>query len=226
MSAPWQAAVVPSAPLLVPALAGGSAPLDEQLRAAARAAVSGLLTGPGPLVVVGDAPVTGPVQGGWDWRGFGLPARDPSRPRLPLALALGDWLLDDAGAGGDRRLVGVGADRDAGACRRLGAELGASGPVRLLVVADGTATRTEKAPGYFDPRAEAFDARLVAGLATGDPDVLAELDPALATALLCSGRAGLQVLAGAVGSRAVTADLLWSGAPYGVAYAVARWSVA
>ena len=47
-----------------------------------------------------------------------------------------------------------------------------------VVVADGTAKRTEKAPGHFDPRAESFDDSVDAALRNGDPDGLLALDEA------------------------------------------------
>jgi aromatic ring-opening dioxygenase LigB subunit len=101
-------------------------------------------------------------------------------------------------------------------------------PVALLVMGDGTARRGEKAPGYADPRAEAFDATVVRALAGGDPRTLADLDPTLAAELLVAGRAPWQVLAGAaLAARpggAWRADLRYADAPYGVGYAVASWS--
>ncbi|MDO9494544.1 MAG: hypothetical protein Q7J48_02475 [Nocardioides sp.] len=49
----------------------------------------------------------------------------------------------------------------------------------MLVVANGTATRTEKAPGHLDERAAGFDDDLRAALTT-DPRLLADLDVRLA----------------------------------------------
>ena len=37
------------------------------------------------------------------------------------------------------------------------------------MAADGSASRSEKAPGYLHPQAEEFDASVVAALASGDP---------------------------------------------------------
>ena len=75
----------------------------------------------------------------------------------------------------------------------------------LLVVGDGAATHTEKAPGYLDERAGPFDDAVAAALATADPAALAALDPALAADLWAAGRAPWQVLAGA------TRDGTWEG---------------
>jgi hypothetical protein len=73
----------------------------------------------------------------------------------------------------------------------------------LLVVGDGSARRTEKAPGHLDPRAADVDDAIVAaisGAAEGGLDRLLELDPELCADLLVAGRAPLQVLAAAAGS--------------------------
>ncbi|KGN36237.1 hypothetical protein N803_05060 [Knoellia subterranea KCTC 19937] len=72
----------------------------------------------------------------------------------------------------------------------------------LLVVADGSARRTEKAPGHFDERAAAVDDSIVGAVrdaADGGLDRLLDLDPTLCADLLVTGRAPLQVLAAATG---------------------------
>jgi hypothetical protein len=43
---------------------------------------------------------------------------------------------------------------------------------------DGSARRSEKAPGHLDPAAAPFDAAVAAALAAGDTTALAALDPA------------------------------------------------
>src|SRR5947209_5584348 len=74
---------------------------------------------------------------------------------LPLSLGLGAMLLDQGGYRGPRRLFAVGPDAPAGACAALGAELATgSAPTALLVMGDGSARRTLKAPGHLDSRAE------------------------------------------------------------------------
>ena len=93
----------------------------------------------------------------------------------------------------------------------------------MLVVGDGSACRSVKAPGYLDTRAEPFDAATAAALAAADPRALLALDPALARELQAAGRAPWQVLAGAAGEDRLTGELALSDAPYGVAYHVASW---
>jgi hypothetical protein len=96
----------------------------------------------------------------------------------------------------------------------------------LLVVGDGTARRTEKAPGHFDVRAEAFDAEIARLLATGDAVGLATLDAERADDLMCGGIAVWRWLGGLLGSvRVSRAELLADTAPYGVGYFVSCWTL-
>lgn len=93
----------------------------------------------------------------------------------------------------------------------------------LLVMANGSARRTEKAPGHLDPRALGFDAELGAVLAAGDAAALASLDLALGDELLASGLNGLASLA----NRVVTSvEVDYAADPFGVMYWVVRWTCA
>ena len=195
-------AVVPSAPRLLPALGGGPA----ALRSACLQALS-VLDEVDEVVVVGHAEPPGWRTGTVDatpWGVRGIPAADP----LPLPLAVGAALLGDR----PHRLLGVD-----------GGPVPVEGRTGLLVVADGTATRTEKAPGHLDPRAEAFDREVEAALAAGDPDALAALDPQLAAALLAGGLPAWRSAATAARGQKWTGTVLYAAAPYGVGYLVATW---
>jgi hypothetical protein len=185
---------VPSAPFLL----FGAGPAD--LRAAIERALAQLT---GDVVVVGAAPTPGFLEGSVDLTPYGGPGTPASDP-LPLALAVGRTLL----GGRPHRLWGV-----------PGPELPEGD---LLVVADGSAKRSEKAPGYFDPRAADFDAALSRALAEGSPDRLSALDAELAADLWSS----VDVFSAVA---AATADQQWEGqvlyddAPFGVGYVVASW---
>jgi hypothetical protein len=111
-------------------------------------------------------------------------ASGPSAARVAAALveAVGAAVVDDAGTG----------------------ETG------VLVVGNGSAKRTEKAPGHFDPRAEEFDAALRRTFAGIDADLAAELWADTG----CLG--GLPPLA--------EATVLYDDAPFGVQYWVALWA--
>ncbi|WP_343898953.1 hypothetical protein [Nocardioides aquaticus] len=56
-------------------------------------------------------------------------------------------------------------------------------PAPTLVIGNGSARRTEKAPGHLDPRAASFDAALGRALTSPDPAALARLDGTLAQEL-------------------------------------------
>lgn len=200
------AAMCAAPPLLNPALTGREAVLPE-LRSACAGAVARLLPAePEVIVVVGPAAATGEwdAAGRLDVAAFAPGSVAASAPgsgagTLPLSLGLGAMLLDQGGYRGRRRLVAVGPDAPSGTCAALGAEL-ATGAARtaLLVMGDGSARRSLKAPGHLDPRAEPFDAEVERAVRAGRLGALLELDEALARDLMVTGRPAWQVLAGAM----------------------------
>lgn len=230
------AAVCPHPPLIVPELAAGAAGELAPLRAACDAAVADLLAArPDRVVVVGTGPeTTGFPQGGagsFSPYGVNLSVRlgagggGDVEERLPLSLAVGAWLLGRTPVGVPVSGLAVAHDAAAADCLASGAEL-ASGDARtaLLVMGDGTACRTEKAPGYLDARAEPYDAAAALALGAADAAALAALDPQLSEELGVSGRAAWQVLSGAADGAGLTGNLTYDEAPYGVGYFVAVWS--
>ena len=222
-------AFCPCPPLLVPAVEGNPSVEMVALRNACAAAVAALLeAAPGVVVVVGGGAVPGqrfgPGDGG-TLRDYGVdlevPFDGPSRPggrRLPLAHAMGAWLLDQASFAGTR--VGVGPGDLACLLRDL------PDPVGVLAMGDGSARRTVKAPGYLDPAAEPFDARVATALATGDAAALAALEPAEGERLLAAGVPTWRAVGTVFTGRQVTARLRHDAAPFGVGYPVADWVVA
>ena len=141
---------------------------------------------------------------------------------VPLALGLGAGLLDAAGYAGRRVLQAVSDDAGPDQCAHIGADLTA-GEQRtgLLVMADGSACRTLKAPGYLDERAAPFDDSVERALRSGDWPALLALDVALARELMATGRPAWQVLAGAMNGQRPAASIRYTGDPFGVAYLVA-----
>ncbi|AUG79930.1 hypothetical protein CFP65_5221 [Kitasatospora sp. MMS16-BH015] len=227
------AAICPCPPLLVPEVAVGAAGELDGLRAACEEAVGAVLAaGPELLVVVGPGPKGGVwTEGGaGTFRGYGVPVdvRLPSGgvegPELAPSLTVGAWLLERAATALPTHAVAV--PEDAPTARLLGlgeglAEL--ADRVGLLVLGGGSARRSVKAPGYYDERAEAYDAELAKALGSADLAALEALDPGLAAELMVDGRAPWQVLAGAARGTALTARLSHDEAPYGVGYLVASW---
>jgi hypothetical protein len=224
-------AVVPEPPLLVPELATGAATETAALRAACREAARRLAAASESWIAIGADPggrrtVASDARG--SFVGFGIDvvvgmgpeAAAPVDPALPLPLLITGWLRDGLPVAVRGELVAPDADPDA--CLALGVEL-AREATALLIVGDGAATHTEKAPGHLDERAGPFDDAVAAALVAADPVALAALDPALATDVWAVGRAPWQVLAGATRDSAWTGELLHSSRPFGVGYHVAVW---
>lgn len=222
------AALCAGPPLLAPELSGAD-PAAAELRAASRRAVAELVaSAPELIAVVGTAErgTTWPPSARLDLGRFGGPRTvSPSASPAslaPLSVGLGAMLLDDVGYAGPRLLRSVGAEDGRPACQAIGVELaGAVDRVGLLVVADGSARRTLKAPGYFDERAESYDDAVRRAVASGDLTALAGLDPALARELMAPGWPALQVLAAAFGSVRPQSTVHYAQAPHGVGYLVA-----
>lgn len=227
-------AVLPQPPLLVPELAGAAAAETAELRAACRTAAARLAAAAPVWIAVG-ADAGGRRTVGPDTRGtfagFGadvVVGLDPASTApvdrdLPLPLLIAGW----AAAGLAVRVRGelVDPNLPPAACAELGAQLSAE-PVGLLVVGDGAATHTAKAPGHLDERAGPFDDAVSDALRAADPAALAALDPSVAAQLWAAGRAPWQVLAGAAAGTEWAGELLYSAAPFGVGYHVALWTPA
>ncbi|MEV6135270.1 hypothetical protein AB0L63_04235 [Nocardia sp. NPDC051990] len=249
------AALVPSPPILVPELCGAVVRAAESdsddapavLRAAALAAVGALAATTRHWTVVGVGAAAQAV--GSDavgtFRGFGAnvqvglseDALSRSRhtpgaadPQQPLPALIAGWLRGQVAPEAVAATTLVAADTPADECARIGAQLRTAlddAPQRagVLVVADGAATLTRKAPGYLDERAVDVQRELDRALAEGDTAGLLALDPALCAELGLSGRAAYQVLAGlfAADPIAPSVETLYSDAPFGVGYHVSVW---
>ena len=246
------AAVCPHPPLLVPDVASGAAPELDELRGACALAMCHLRdSGARSLLVIGaggsDTAWQHPVTASFTALGvpleFTLDNATAVAPRpLPVSLLVAAWLLRQSSMDSsvEVSLRSVPQDLPPERCatwrpdqdqpdfastRPAGeaAPFDDAQPWALLAMGDGSARRSEKAPGYYDPRAEAFDATAAVALAAADTEALLTLDPALARQLWCAGRPAWQVLAGLVDAdpRAWSGDLVYNEAPYGVTYLVA-----
>lgn len=195
----------PQPPLLLPEYASACDPAAE-VRAAALAALAAGRPETGPVVLLAGA-----------------------ERCQPLGERVGRALLRQAGAGEPADVVRVPVDADAAAvidaAERVRAAA-AAGPTTLLVAGDGTARPNVRAPERADPEADAADERIAAALAAADPGPLADLDPALATELMISGRAPWQVTAAALTGQAVHPVYAWFARPHEVGYHAAAWRVA
>ena len=167
-----------------------------------------------------------------DVRRFGTTGARPSpgTPTLPLSLAVGRRLLDEAGWSGPTRMHAVARDASAADVDALAAELTRPGErAVLLVLGDGSTRRGEKAPGYLDERAFPYDDDARRRSRAGRRRTLLEhLDPGLADELMVLGRSAFAVLGAAVRREGATprARLLHRDDPFGVTYLVALWQLA
>ena len=234
-------AVLPEPPLLVPELANGAAAETAELRAACVAAATRLAAAAPRWVAVGadrgGRRTVGParaarssVSASTSSSAWTPPARPPRstrgcrcrcsspagrpRPPAPRSGSAASWSRPARARPTAPRWAPT-----------LAAEWAADPePIGLLVLGDGAATHTERAPGHFDARAAGFDAGVAAALRAADRAALAALDPGLAAELLAAGRAPWQVLAAATAGPDWRGELLHSSAPFGVAYHVAVWT--
>lgn len=240
------AALVPSPPVLVPQLGGAVARVPEAaddpvaaLRAAALTA-AGALAGVPRWLVIGAGPADQLLDDAsiGTFRGYGADVRvalsdvrngEPD-PELALPALVAGWLRGQVAPDAVASAHIVAADTAPDRCAEIGAELRATldrtpEPAGVLVVADGTATLTLKAPGYLDERAAEVQQELDTALSGGDRAALRTLDPALCAELVMAGRAAYQVLAGLFAADAADPDVetLYRDAPFGVGYHVSVW---
>ncbi len=224
-------AIVPSAPLLVPELAGAATAEVTELTAAVLAAAALL---PARWTVIGTAgrdDAFGPDAAG-SFAGFGADVRVRLSPRagpeppadLPVCALLAAWVRGQVRPDAVAQARVYSADRDAQTTlalgRRLRAELDRSPePIGVLVVADGANTLTPAAPGGYDPGNAAAQLTLDEALATGDVAALARLPREIL------GRVAFQVLAGLTEPGPRSAKELYRGAPYGVGYFAGAWQL-
>ena len=220
-------AVTPSAPVLVPELAGAAAIEVAGFRTAAIEAAAML---PDQWIAIGVGPsemVITRARGSFAGYGADVPvslAPDQVGPvtPMPLCALFAGWLRGQANpaASVSVRVHPSDLDADSAVARgRLLRELidADPAPIGVLVVADGLKTLGPSAPGGEDPEAPAVQAALDGALARGDTAALTRLPDGVV------GRVAYQVLAGLAGSGPREARELASGAPYGVGYFVGVW---
>ena len=228
------AAFCPQPPVLLPDVAVGAAAELAGLRAACRAAIE-RVGRRSQVVLLGAGPVSRSYPPGarGSLAAFGVPGElalgalppEPGAAELPPALTVGAWLARDA-LGPDSGAVGfaVGPDFQNGAAARELRDLTEAADVALVVLGDGSARRSQAAPGYLDERAAAFDAAVEAALAGGDGAALSALDGALGAELLAAGVPAWHAAGRVLAGTAYTAEVLYADAPYGVGYFAAVWT--
>ena len=221
-------AIIPSAPVLVPELAGAAADEVAELRAAMVAAVATLPPRWIAVGVGGSDDVVGPEAVG-TFAGFGvdvpvrLSPQAGGRPvELPLCALIAGWIRAQ-GQPDPAVQVRVFADSHDSATavdlgRRLRNEIDQSTePTGVLVVADGANTLTPSAPGGHQPADVDVQRALDDALACGDLAGLTQLPAQV------RGRVAFGVLAGLAEPVPRSAKELYRSEPYGVGYFAGVW---
>ena len=220
-------AIIPSAPVLVPELAGTAATELADLYDAVRAAAVEL---PARWIAVGaaaasarlDAAAAGTFAGyGADIR-VGLSPGADQFAELPLCALITGWLRGVVAPDARADVLCLPADLDAESAvdrgRALRAEIDATAEsVGVLVVADGCHTLTPSAPGGYHPASTSVQDSLDGALAAGNPAELSRLPDGVV------GRSAFAALAGLFDHPPGHARELYRGAPYGVGYFAGVW---
>ncbi len=223
-------AIIPSAPVLVPELAGAAAAELTDLYAAVRDAAAAL---PRRWIGIGtdtaEQRVDPDAAGTFAGYGAGVAVAmspgahaSPTEATLPLCALVAGWLRGQVNpeVTAETRCYPNALDTSTALTRgrALRAEIDAhADPVGVLVVADGAHTLTPSAPGGYDPESVAVQTALDDALAVGDVAALADLPAAVV------GRVAFAVLAGLAEPGPAAARELYRGAPYGVGYFVGVW---
>lgn len=220
-------AIIPSAPVLVPGLAGAAAAELTDLYAAVRTVGATL---PQRWIGVGADRAeqwVGPNAVG-TFAGYGADVPVAMSPdahtavAMPLCALLTGWLRGQVAPQSVAETLCYPTSLELPAAMARGRALRAEiderdEPVGVLVVADGANTLTPSAPGGHDPDSVAVQAALDDALAAGDTAALAGLSAGVV------GRVAFAVLAGLAGTGPGVARELYRGAPYGVGYFVGVW---
>ncbi|MDP2014217.1 MAG: hypothetical protein Q8L05_08340 [Actinomycetota bacterium] len=222
------AVFIPSSPLLL-ADVDVEGLLDD-VRAASIELLSEFLPDARQIIAIGSADETAWFDEGGIGTSKGLGGHadfsiGAGTATLPLALTIAAFVLEAAGA--DQPILALSVGKQTTSTERglIAQEVQARAadvPTVLLVVGDGSATRTEKAPGYIQPDALNFDAVVSAALAAADFQTLVEITQEQAERLWCQGLPAWQVAALA-GQHLKQGELALETAPFGVNYLVASW---
>ncbi len=232
---------VPSAPLLVPALAGPRALDTEPVRAATLVAGADLADAATRWFAIGatDDPGPGEIGESGTFARFGvdvpvsLASSESSASRsagyLPLSMLVAGWLRAEVGADNLTPVL-VAQEADPAECARVGADLSRkvdedTDRLGVLVVGDGAISLSPRAPGGgLRESAVELQRGIDDAIATGDTLALAGLRPDVCAVEGVGGRAAWQVAAAMCAGRPMTTELRYADAPFGVGYVVAVWT--
>lgn len=213
--------LVPGAPVLVPELSGAAAADTAGQVAAALECLGAAADGASRVVVLGTDPdgrAIGDIRSSLRRWGTAVPvgragAPEPAAADVPDAALLGWWLLDRAGIDLPRSFVGIAGDRPTTWLPEPEA--------LVVVVADGPASLTSRAPVPEDPRGVALDSALTHWVRDGGP--LPDPGAGIAESVGWWSRPAWLELARLTGGRPSRESA--SSAPFGVGYHCARWGL-
>jgi hypothetical protein len=220
--------IIPSAPVLVPELAGEAADEVAELRAAMVAAAATLplrwiVVGVGARDAVIDADSAGTFAGFGVDMAVRLAPQAGGRPvEMPLCALIAGWIRSQAQPDAHAQVRVYAESHDARAAAELGRRLRrdidrSSELTGVLIVADGANTLTPAAPGGYQPADADVQDALDNALATGDVSALTQLPEQV------RGRVAFGVLAGLTEPTPRSAKELYRAAPYGVGYFAGIW---
>ena len=222
------AALVPAAPLLVPGLNGHTMPAPE-VRAAALEAIQRMIdAGVDEVIVLAEADRDGLFDSTAPWGLHRIGGMHTlSEPGagvtfdqlLTVSLAIGASVLRDAGWTGTTSFYALERTMSADAAAEVGRGLEATRrSVGLLLLGNGSACCTEKAPGSFHPQAETFNATLLTVIRQGDRAAMMELSAHDTADQLSDVRVPLQVFAGATSGHRFLGSITFADDFAGVYY--------
>ena len=220
---------IPAAPLMCPDVDVESLLADE--RAVSIELIAELQQDAERIIVIGAGTSTTWFEDGGigNTRGFGGVSHyaiGTGLDELPQSLTVGASVVSATGWAGEVQALVIDADTTIGQRQVLAKEVVAnSGDQRTLIVAvgDGSATRTEKAPGYIQPDALDFDAAVVRAIDSVDRNALMAIEQSTADRLWCRGLPTWQVVAQAIDT--AHGAVVFESSPFGVNYFVASWRI-
>lgn len=220
------AALVPAAPVLVPGVSGHTVPAQE-VRAATLEAIQRMIdAGVEEVIVLAEADRDGLFDSTAPWglhRIGGMHTVNEAgavfdQP-LTVSLAIGASVLRDAGWTGTTSFYALERTMSADAAAEVGRGLGTTKrSVGLLLLGNGSACCTEKAPGSFHPQAETFNATLLTMIRQGDRTAMMELSAHDTADQLSDVRVPLQVFAGATSGHRFRGSITFADEFAGVNY--------
>lgn len=220
------AALVPAAPVLVPGLSGHTMTAQE-VRAATLDAIQRMIdAGVDEVIVLAEADRDGLFDSTAPWGLHRIGGLHPFSEAgavfdqlLTMPLAIGASMLRDAGWTGPTSFHALERTMSADAAAEVGRGLGTTKrSVGLLLLGNGSACCTEKAPGSFHPQAERFNATLLTMIRQGDRAAMMELSAHDTADQLSDVRVPLQVFAGATSGHRFLGSITFADDFAGVYY--------